>query len=59
MEKKSTATTFYDKEGRMIKFQHEPFLGGEQRTIYFEYGERGKLVNQMDSTRNGKPDKKH
>ena len=55
---KLTATTFYDKEGRMIKFQHEPFIGGEQRTIYFEYDVKGKLINQVDSTRNGKPDKK-
>ncbi|MFT5754154.1 MAG: hypothetical protein ACI9FW_002151 [Flavobacterium sp.] len=54
---KLTATTFYDREGRMIKFHHEPFLGGGQRTIYFEYDEKGKLINQVDSTRNGKPDK--
>lgn len=55
---KLTATTFYDLEGRMVKFQHEPFLGGGQRTIYFEYDANGKLINQVDSTRNGKPDKK-
>ena len=55
---KLTATTFYNKEGQMMKFQHEPFLGGEQRTIYFEYNEKGKLINQVDTTRNIKPDKK-
>lgn len=55
---KLTSTTFYDTEGRMIKFQHEPFLGGEQRTIYFEYDEKGELIDQVDTTRNGKPDKK-
>jgi|TARA_B110000090_G_C13254460_1_gene397790 antitoxin component YwqK of YwqJK toxin-antitoxin module len=56
--KKLTATTFYDNEGRMIKFQHESFLGGEQRTTYFEYNEKGDLIKQVDTTRNGKPDKK-
>ena len=55
---KLTATTFYNKEGQMMKFQHEPFLGGEQRTIYFVYNEKGKLINQVDTTRNIKPDKK-
>lgn len=57
-EDKLTATTFYDKEGRMTKFQYEPFLGGGQKTIYFEYDEKGKLINQVDTTRNGKPNKK-
>ncbi|MCK0158957.1 hypothetical protein MWU65_17360 [Cellulophaga sp. F20128] len=55
---KLTATTFYDSNGRMIKFQHEAFLGGKQKTIYFEYDISGKLINQVDTTRNGKPDKK-
>lgn len=51
------ATTFYDTEGRMTKFQMEPFLGGEQKTTYFEYDEKGNLMNKVDTTRNGKPDK--
>ncbi len=56
--KKLTATTYYDREGRMVKFQHEPFVGGEQRTIYYEYDNKGLLINKIDTTKNGKPDKK-
>ncbi len=55
---KLTATTFYDKEGRMIKLQYEPFIDGAQRTVHFEYNEKGLLIHQVDSTRNGKPNKK-
>jgi hypothetical protein len=55
---KLVATTFYDKNGRMKKIKREPFTFGGQRTVYFEYNEIGKLINQVDTTRNGKPDKK-
>jgi hypothetical protein len=53
-----TATTYYDQQGRMIKFVLEPFAGGEQTTTYFEFDDKGLLIKQVDSTRNGKPDKK-
>ncbi|WP_299611235.1 hypothetical protein [uncultured Aquimarina sp.] len=56
--KKLKATTFYNRDGKMVKFQHEPFVGGEQRTIYFEYDKNKRLVKQVDTTRNGKPDEK-
>ena len=55
---KLTATTFYDIEGRTIKFELAPFLGGEQKTTHFKYDEKGKLISQIDTIYNGKPDKK-
>ena len=56
-KKRLLATTFYDVKGRLIRYQLEPFVSGEQRTTYYSYDDNNKLVSQVDTTRNGKPDK--
>ncbi len=42
------ATILCDKEGRWIKIIHEPEYSGRQRTEYFEYDEKGKLIKQFE-----------
>lgn len=58
IDDKLVAITFYDREGRMIKYQHAPFIGGEQITTYYEYDNNGNLTNQVDTNRNARTDKK-
>lgn len=55
--KKLTVITYYDTEGRLSKYQVELNLGATTNTTHYEYGKDGKLLNVVDSTKNGKPDK--
>ncbi len=55
--KKLGIITYYDKEGRMIKYLVEMNLGATTRTTHYEYDNNGKLVGMVDSTKNGVPDK--
>lgn len=55
--KQLSITTFYDREGRLIQYQLEPFIDGAQRTTYYIYDFNGKLTDMVDTTRNGEPDK--
>ena len=43
-----TSTVFFDKDGRTIKYQGAPVSSGWQRSEYFEYDERGRLIKQFD-----------
>lgn len=56
--KKLGVITYYDTEGRLSKYQVEMNLGATTRTTHYEYDVDGKLINMVDSTKNGKPDKK-
>jgi len=56
--KKGGTSTYYDKEGRLIKYKIELNFGSLTRTTHFLYDEFGKLVSQIDSLLNGKPSKK-
>lgn len=42
------ATVFFDKNGRTIKYQGEPVTSGWQKSKYFEYDERGRLIKRFD-----------
>lgn len=57
-QEKSSATTYYDQEGRMTKIVHAPYMGGAQVTTHFVYDQKDLLIQQVDSIRNGKPDRK-
>jgi YD repeat-containing protein len=37
-------TTFYDTDGRLIKYQLEPFMDGAQRTTHYTYDSNGRLI---------------
>jgi YD repeat-containing protein len=56
--KKLGTTTFYDKNGRLIKYQLEPFMDGAQRTTHYSYDLSGRLIAIVDTTKNGRPDEK-
>lgn len=56
--KKLGAITYYDKEGRLIKYQVFMNMGATTRTTYYQYDLNGRLTKQVDSTINGDPDKK-
>lgn len=56
--KKLTITTSYDTEGRLSKYNVTLNLGATEMTTYYSYDANGKLINQVDTIRNGKPDKK-
>lgn len=56
--KKLGITTFYDKKGRLIKYQLEPFMNGSQRTTHYSYDLSGRLIAIADTTKNGVPDEK-
>lgn len=56
--KKLGITTFYDKKGRLTKYQLEPFMDGAQRTTHYSYDLSGLLIGIADTTKNGVPDQK-
>lgn len=56
--KKLGITTFYDKNGRLIKYQLEPFIDGAQRTTHYSYDLSGRLIAIVDTTKNGITDEK-
>lgn len=56
--KKLGLITYYDKEGRMTKYQVEMNMGATTRTTHYTYDKNGKLTHMVDSTKNGEPDKK-
>ncbi len=51
-----TIITYYDTEGRLIKYENQPTLTGSQTTTYYVYDETGKLVSMVDTIKNGKAD---
>jgi YD repeat-containing protein len=56
--KKLGITTFYDKKGRLTKYQLEPFIDGAQRTTHYSYDLSGRLIGIADTTKSGVPDQK-
>lgn len=42
------ATVLCDKEGRWIEYKGEPVTSGWQRSEFFEYDEKGKLIKQFE-----------
>ena len=50
-------TTFYDTNGRLIKYQLEPFMNGAQRTTHYTYDSNDLLIAMVDTTKNGEPNK--
>lgn len=55
--KQLSITTFYDRDGRLIQYQLEPFMDGAQRTTHYTYDSNGRLTGIVDTTRNGEPNK--
>lgn len=55
--KKLSVTTFYDTNGRLIKYQLEPFIGGEQLTTHYTYDLNGRLIAMVDTIKKGEPNK--
>lgn len=47
-ENRLSATVFFDKNGRTIKYQGEPVSSGWQKSEYFEYDESGRLIKRFD-----------
>lgn len=47
-ENRLRATVFFDKNGRTIKYQGEPVSSGWQKSEYFEYDEKGRLIKRFD-----------
>jgi YD repeat-containing protein len=56
-EKQLTITTFYDTNGKLIKYQLEPFMDGTQRTTHYTYDSNGRLIAVVDTTKNGESSK--
>jgi hypothetical protein len=50
--------TYYDREGRLIKYQVNLNLGATVNTTHYTYDSIGNLISIVDSTKNGLPDKK-
>ncbi len=53
-----STTNIYDNMGRLVTLQLEPFVNGPQVSTYYFYDNNSKLINIVDSTIYGKPDKK-
>lgn len=56
--KKGGTTMYYDKEGRLSKYEIEMNMGASLRTTHYIYNNTGKLISMVDSTVNSKPDKR-
>ncbi|KXX69119.1 hypothetical protein [Flammeovirga sp. SJP92] len=56
--KKLGVITYYDKEGRLTKYQVKMNLGATDKTTHYQYGSNGQLESIVDSIKYGEPDKK-
>jgi hypothetical protein len=56
-DKELTKTTYYNKQGKLIKFQLEPTIEGTQVSTYYAYDSSGRFIGMVDTIRheNKKP----
>lgn len=56
--KKGGTVMYYDKKGRLTRYEIEMNLGASIRTTHYLYNDYGLLISMVDSTSNSTPDKK-